>query len=127
MGIVDVTDDSIRRFVVRHYRYDPERRERRHVVVQAFDTEGEFDALIGAITADIRHRRARGDRVDRSEHASGVVYEPGDRERAAAGHRLRRMMEHNVSPTAQDDRADLPSSIARLRAPESTEQPRHRW
>ena len=55
---MDVTDDSIRRFVVRHYRYDPERRERRHVVVQAFDTEAEFDALIRAITDDIRHRRA---------------------------------------------------------------------
>jgi hypothetical protein len=32
--------------VVRHYRYDPDRRQRRHVVVAAFDNESEFMARI---------------------------------------------------------------------------------
>jgi hypothetical protein len=42
MAQVDPADDSIKRFIVRHYRYDPERRERRHVVVAAFDNEPEY-------------------------------------------------------------------------------------
>jgi hypothetical protein len=123
MGTVDVTDDSIRRFVVRHYRYDPERRERRHVFVAAFDTEAEFEALIEAITADINHRSSRGEWVHRTEHASGVVYEPGDCERAAAGHRLRRMMEHGVSPAHEYDRSTLPRSMAPLQVDESLQPP----
>jgi hypothetical protein len=32
--------------VVRHYRFDPARRERRHVVVAAFDNKREFEAPI---------------------------------------------------------------------------------
>src|SRR5580700_7663243 len=42
MAQVDPADDSIKRFIVRHYRYDPERRARRHVVVAAFDNEPEY-------------------------------------------------------------------------------------
>jgi hypothetical protein len=36
---IDAGDDSIRRFIVRHHRYDPDRR-RRHVVVAAVDGRG---------------------------------------------------------------------------------------
>jgi hypothetical protein len=114
MGLVDVADDGIRRFVVRHYRYDPERHERRHVVVAAFDNEVEFRALIDSIDADIRRRRAAGEPVGRNEHASGIVYEPGDRERAAAGHVLRTMLEHGVAPGSRSEVPDLPSNIALL-------------
>ena len=114
MGIVDIADDSIRRFVVRHYRYDPTRHERRHVVVAAFDNEMEFRALIDSIDADIRRRRAAGEQVGRNEHASGTVYEPGDRERAAAGHVLRRMLEHGVAPEFGEQPPELPSNIALL-------------
>lgn len=114
MGIVDIADDSIRRFVVRHYRYDPTRHERRHVVVAAFDNEMEFRALIDSIDADIRRRRAAGEQVGRNEHASGTVYEPGGRERAAAGHVLRRMLEHGVAPEFGERPPELPSNIALL-------------
>lgn len=114
MGIVDIADDSIRRFVVRHYRYDPTRHERRHVVVAAFDNEMEFRALIDSVDADIRRRRGAGEQVGRNEHASGTVYEPGDRERAAAGHVLRRMLEHGVAPEFGEQPPELPSNIALL-------------
>jgi hypothetical protein len=114
MATVDVEDDSIRRFVVRHYRYYSDRHERRHVVVAAFDNEAEFEALLAAITADIQRRRAMGEPTHLREHASGVVYEPGDRQRAAAGHLLRRMTEHGVSPRSTEGVPDLPPSIAFL-------------
>jgi hypothetical protein len=44
MARVDPDDDSRRRYIVKHYRYDPERRERRHVVVAAFDSRREYKA-----------------------------------------------------------------------------------
>src|SRR5271166_5524637 len=37
VGMVDPDDDSICRWVVSHFRYDPARNERRNVVVAAFD------------------------------------------------------------------------------------------
>jgi hypothetical protein len=74
---VDVDDDHVRRFVVQHYRFDPERHERRHVVVAAFDNEDEFIELIHSIEADIRRRAEAGAFVDKNEHASGMCLEPG--------------------------------------------------
>lgn len=111
MARVDVGDDGIRRFVVRQYRYDPKRNERRHVIVDAFDNEAEFLALLESIQADIQRRTAAGDPVDRNEHASGTVYEPGHHRRAATGHLVRRMMEHGVDPRPWVDARDLPSNI----------------
>jgi hypothetical protein len=48
VAAVDPDDDTICRYVVRHYRYDPDRHERRHVVVAAFDNESEYDACLVA-------------------------------------------------------------------------------
>ena len=112
MGTVDVGDDGIRRFVVRHYRYDPARRERRHVVVAAFDNRREFEACLASVDAEIRNRRAAGERVDAMEHASGVVREPGDDQLAANGHALRRAMEHGVGPHPWLDEMELPRNMA---------------
>jgi hypothetical protein len=115
MGQVEPADDSIRRFVVRHYRYDPEWRERRHVVVAAFDNEPEFLACVERVRVGIAQRQARGDQVDPREHASGVVYEPGYLRRAANGHVLRQAIKHGVA-ALQFEESELPSNMAVLRA-----------
>lgn len=112
MSRVDVGDDSIRRFVVYHYRYDPERHERRHVLVAAFDNELEFEASMGSIRADIERRQAAGEPVDRNEHPNGRIYEPGQLRRAATGHLVRRMMEHGVDPRRWIQEQDLPHNMA---------------
>jgi hypothetical protein len=100
MTQVDPRDDSIQRFIVRHYRYDPERRERRHVVVAAFDDEPEFQTCLLEVSAEIRRRRENGEGVDRQEHASGIICEPGYLRRAANGHLLWRAIRHGVFPPA---------------------------
>lgn len=97
MARVDPGDDAIERFIVQHYRYDPERRERRHVVVAAFDNEPEFLACIERVRAGIERRREAGEPVDRGEHASGVVHEPGYLRRAAAEHLMWRAIKHGVA------------------------------
>jgi len=57
MARVDPDDDK-RRYIVRHYRHDPERHDRRHVVVAAFDSRREFSACLDAISEEIRWRSA---------------------------------------------------------------------
>ena len=44
---VDPDEDTIARWVVAHYRYDADRRERRHVVVAAFDSGSWVDCFAG--------------------------------------------------------------------------------
>jgi hypothetical protein len=49
---VDPADDGIKRFIVRHSCYDPQRRERRHVVVAEFDNEPESDVCMDSARAE---------------------------------------------------------------------------
>ena len=112
---VDPKDDTIRRFIARHYRYDPARRERRHVVVAAFDNEPEFLACIRRVTAEIGQRRQRGQDVDAREHASGVVYEPGYLRRAANGHLVSRAIKRGIAGLRFEE-LELPTNIAVFRS-----------
>ena len=111
MAAVDPDDDAIQRYMVTHYRYDPDRHERRHVVVGAFDNEFEFDACLDATAATLRARRDIDEAVHPREHVSGVVHEPGYRRRQQNGRLLRRQFEHGVLPLDWQD-LDLPSNIS---------------
>lgn len=114
MSRVDPDDDSIRRFVVYHHRYDPDRHERRHVVVAAFDNKGEWNACMAETQAELRRRRAKGEAVEPYEGVSGVVLEPGYRRRQQNARVVRRAMKHGVMPTGWED-LELPSNFAILR------------
>lgn len=80
---MDPQDDSVRRWVVHHYRYDPHRRERRHVLIGAFDDEQEFDACIRELAIEVEYRR-RAQHGDQREQVTGTVWEPGHLCSAAA-------------------------------------------
>jgi hypothetical protein len=111
MAEVDPEDDAIDRYVVRHYRFDPERRERRHVLDAAYDNDREMRRHLERIASELARRRAAGERVDRREHATGSVIRPRDRERAATAHLVRRAMAHGVFPKAVLRERGLPSSM----------------
>jgi hypothetical protein len=83
MGRVDPNDDNVKRWIVLRYAYDPERHERRHQVVAAFDNQQEFMALIEARRAALDRRRDEGEAVHPLEYFSGVAPEPGYRRRMA--------------------------------------------
>jgi hypothetical protein len=114
MAQVDPQDDSIMRFIVRHYQYDPDRRERRHVVVAAFDNEAEYKARLQEVAAEIRRRRETGEDVDR-EHASGLIYEPGYLRRASNGHLLWRALKRGIPRSALRG-LELPSNMSSVTA-----------
>ena len=65
---VNADDDDITHYVLYLYAYDPRRRERRHQVITAVDTEREFQELFDARVAELRQRRAAGDDIDPREH-----------------------------------------------------------
>ena len=115
MARVDPEDDSIERFIVRHYRYDPERPEQQHVVVAAFDNEPEFRACMEGVRAEIRRRRDGGDPVDLSEHASGTVHEPGYLRRTPNGHVVTRAIRHGAVGRWIEE-LELPSNVSVVRA-----------
>jgi len=112
---VDPEDDDIRRFVVHHYRYDPERHERRHVLVGAFDTAAEARACFDRTSAEIERSRESDPGFDRREYVSSRILEPGDRRREASSRLLRRSIRHGVTPGDWAESLELPSSTSRLR------------
>ena len=76
MAQVDPDDDALTRYVVYHYRFDPERRERRNIVVAAYDSSEEMVADIDRRAEDLRAGRDAGE-SDEREQLSGVVWPPG--------------------------------------------------
>jgi hypothetical protein len=88
MARVDPDDDSIKRYIVRFYAFDPSRHERRHQEIAAFDGKREAFACLGAGQVMQVLRRQLGS-ADPREYLTMIVKEPGAAERS----RLRRLEE----------------------------------
>jgi len=116
MAVVDPEDDSIRRFVVFHYRYDPDRSERRQVLVAAYDRRREWEADLQRRNAALDRRRAADSAFDRRETVCGAVHQPGHLARARAGHAARQMMQHGVWDERALQGSELPGNMAVFRA-----------
>ncbi len=76
MALVDPEDDSATRYVVWHYRYDPDRRERRNVTIAAYDNEVECIDEIRRLSEQLEQRKADA-LAEALETISGVVKPPG--------------------------------------------------
>ena len=101
MAQVDPDDDSIWRITLRHYRYDPERRERRHVDVATFDNEAEFFAELGRRQRELDERRRQGT-TDPREHYTGLPKEPGYEVRRQKNKRAVRVMRAQAARHTRD-------------------------
>jgi hypothetical protein len=84
---VDPDDDSLTRYLVQYYAYDPSRRERRYQTVVAFDNETEFDSYLDDAATRLRERRAADPDLDPREGYTKVVKAAGEDRRQ----RLRRV------------------------------------
>jgi hypothetical protein len=90
MAEVSPEDDSRQRYVLNHYRFDPERRERRNVVVGAWDSEAEFSREERRLR-DVVGRRISAPDGDSRESLSGTILGVGDLTRG----RLARVLERS--------------------------------
>lgn len=113
MAQVDYEDDTIWRWVIQHFRFDPVRRERRNVVVAAYDNEGDFQNEFDRYVAMIRSEITAGYRSSH-ESVSGVTLEPGHLAAAARGHNVRRAIEHGVNPERVLSTGPLPTNMTVL-------------
>ena len=73
MSDVDPNDDSIWRWLLQHHRFDPDRCERRSVVVAAYDTAAEFEAALAAYDHRLTAEIEAGTR-DGREHVTGMTW-----------------------------------------------------
>jgi hypothetical protein len=112
MAAVDPDNDAIRRHVVYHYHYDPERHERRNVAVAAFDNFREFKTYLSKLAADLDKRRRADPSFDHRETVSGTTLVPGYRARSANGHLINKMARHGVWHPELIAGLELPSSMA---------------
>ena len=96
MARVDPDDDSLTRYVVSYYRYDPERHERRHVVEAAFDNAEEMHAWMDE-GATARAREAAGCR-ESVEHYTGLYLEAGYYQRVRQQRLEWRRVGHGLGP-----------------------------
>jgi len=83
MAAIDPADDSRRRFIVWHYAYDPERRQRRNQEVIAFDDPLEFEAYVEQANRELKIRQDDGE-ADPREHLGGTIKYAGDDARKTA-------------------------------------------
>ena len=111
MGQVDVDDDTICRWVIRHYRFDSARSERRDVVVAAYDDEAEYERELDVVSSRIRAEVLAGTRSSR-EHVSGTVVHPGYQAAQARGHAVRRAVNHGADPRPLLSDGPLPTNMA---------------
>ena len=102
-------DDTIWRWVIHHYRFDPERRQRRDVVVAAFDTAAELEAAVNQYHLEIQVGIDGGVRDDR-ERVTGVVWHPGYHSERARERTLSQAAAHGGPRSVPLD-GPLPSNI----------------
>lgn len=108
---VDPHDDSSWRWVLQHYRFDPERRQRRGVIVAAYDNAAEFEEALEASGRRIAAEIDAGHR-DRREHMSGVIWHPGYHAEQARGRLVTDAIRHGADPAPLLADGPLPSSMA---------------
>jgi len=111
MASVDPADDSVSRLVLHHYRYDPARRQRRNVIVAAFDNQCEFRREMDRYAQLVRDTSGTGRPPD-GEWVSGVEWPPGYHAQQALAHAVRRAIKHGADPRRLMDGGPLPPGMA---------------
>jgi len=111
MASVDPADDCVSRWVLQHYSYDPDRGQRRNVIVAAFDNRGEFGREMDRYAQLVRDASGTGQPPD-GEWVSGVEWPPGYHAEQAPARAVRRAVKHGADPRRLVDGGPLPPGMA---------------
>jgi hypothetical protein len=107
---IDPLDDSQRRWVIHHYRFDSSRRQRRNIAVAAYDNKAEFLSAIEELHEQVSAEIASG-RRDAKEHVSGVVRPPGYQAEQARGRLVSAAVERGLDPRPLLEGGSLPPNV----------------
>ena len=94
MGQIDINDDFLIRYVLKHYKFDPARHEYRHVVIGVFSKKREFKKHFKTAQKELKNKF--GDQYSR-EYISGEIIFPGDLEKKRRSRFIKRLITHGVS------------------------------
>lgn len=111
MAQVDLDDDTLWRWVIQHYRFDPTRNERRNVVVSVFDNAAEFETELHRYAVRVHAEITAGTRSGR-ENVSGLALHLGYQAEQARAHAARRAISHGADPRRLLSNRSLPPNIA---------------
>jgi hypothetical protein len=109
MASVDATDDTINRWIVKWYAFDPDRRQRCHRIVSAYDNEAEFRAALTAAHERLEDLKRQG-RAEQRERITGSHLPAGYGKRMASERIVRKRAQRRVvtgGPTQRDEERGL--------------------
>jgi hypothetical protein len=98
--LVDPTDDSTIRFVLEHFRFDPDRNQRCNVVVAAYDNEAEFQVAFAEAQVELSKRQEEGS-AESLERLSGRVLQPDYSRNQSERRSAWRAATHGVHPSPE--------------------------
>lgn len=99
MSEIDISDDSLTRYVVKHYKFDPSTKHFIHLELMAFDNKKEFEMKISELGKSLKHLQDSHE-VTSKEYIYGAIYKPGHFDQTNQMHLVKRMIRHGVNPNA---------------------------
>jgi hypothetical protein len=96
---IDISDDSLTRFVVKHYKFDRSTKHFNHLELIALDNKKEFDKKISELGKSLQILQ-NANEVSSKEHIYGVIYQPGHFAQTNQMHIVKKMIRHGVNPNA---------------------------
>jgi hypothetical protein len=99
MSEIDISDDSLTRYVVKHYKFDPSTKHFIHLELMAFDNKKELEMKISELGKSLKHLQDSHE-VTSKEYIYGAIYKPGHFDQTNQMHLVKRMIRHGVNPNA---------------------------
>lgn len=107
MSEIDISDDSLTRFVVKHYKFDRSTKHFVHLELMAFDNKKEFEKKISELGKSLQILQ-NANKVSSSEYVYGVIYQPGHFAQTNQMHTVKKMIRHGVNPNAYSSQNGIP-------------------
>lgn len=98
MSEVDINNDSLTRFVVKHYKYDQKSNHYSHLNVIAFNNKHEMKNKIKKLNNHLDSLKSNNVAY-KKEYFYGVIYKPEHFAKTNQMHLINKMIRHGVSPT----------------------------
>jgi hypothetical protein len=111
MSEVDINNDSITRFVVRHYKYNQNSNHFYHLSVVAFNKKREMLNTIKKLNDQLAGLKDVESNL-KNEYFYGVIYVPGHFAKTSQMHMINKMIRHGVDPNNHSSQEQIPGLLS---------------